>query len=348
MEFGASAEDIARTCHAHPTLSEAVKEAALAVDGRADPYLSDDHGERSVAAAALTRRSRRRALRHLGAGHAGILQLLGAAAGVPARMGLEQHRRRLDQRHLLCRLCRGGAAAGRLDRSRRSAPHLSPVVHHRRRRRAGIRAAGQRLLVGAVLSRAGRRRPRRRLYAGTQAADRSRRRREAEPLRRLLHRRLQSRHRRLLRLHRRGGGVARLARRFRRRCIRRDDRLRAGAAAAAAGDGGGDGRSGVAARARFPAGVPQPRRHGLHPGLYRPHLGAVRAALLARGVSRPGRFVRRRKRRHRASELAQHGDRAHQHDREHLRRRARHPLRPAPRDRPHHDALGRHRRCSPA
>lgn len=34
MEFGASAEDIARTCHAHPTLSEVVKEAALAVDGR--------------------------------------------------------------------------------------------------------------------------------------------------------------------------------------------------------------------------------------------------------------------------------------------------------------------------
>jgi dihydrolipoamide dehydrogenase len=35
MEFGASAEDIARTCHAHPTLSEAMKEAALAVDKRA-------------------------------------------------------------------------------------------------------------------------------------------------------------------------------------------------------------------------------------------------------------------------------------------------------------------------
>jgi dihydrolipoamide dehydrogenase len=35
IEFGASAEDIARTCHAHPTLNEAVKEAALAVDGRA-------------------------------------------------------------------------------------------------------------------------------------------------------------------------------------------------------------------------------------------------------------------------------------------------------------------------
>lgn len=34
MEFGASSEDIARTCHAHPTLTEAVKEAALAVDGR--------------------------------------------------------------------------------------------------------------------------------------------------------------------------------------------------------------------------------------------------------------------------------------------------------------------------
>ena len=34
-EFGASAEDIARTCHAHPTLNEALKEAALAVDDRA-------------------------------------------------------------------------------------------------------------------------------------------------------------------------------------------------------------------------------------------------------------------------------------------------------------------------
>ena len=34
MEFSASAEDIARTCHAHPTLNEAVKEAAMAVDGR--------------------------------------------------------------------------------------------------------------------------------------------------------------------------------------------------------------------------------------------------------------------------------------------------------------------------
>ena len=34
MEFGASSEDIARTCHAHPTLEEALKEAALAVDGR--------------------------------------------------------------------------------------------------------------------------------------------------------------------------------------------------------------------------------------------------------------------------------------------------------------------------
>ena len=35
LEFGATAEDIARTCHAHPTLEEAMKEAALAVDGRA-------------------------------------------------------------------------------------------------------------------------------------------------------------------------------------------------------------------------------------------------------------------------------------------------------------------------
>lgn len=35
LEFAVSAEDIARTCHAHPTLNEAVKEAALALDGRA-------------------------------------------------------------------------------------------------------------------------------------------------------------------------------------------------------------------------------------------------------------------------------------------------------------------------
>jgi len=35
IEFGASSEDIGRLCHAHPTLNEAVKEAALAVDGRA-------------------------------------------------------------------------------------------------------------------------------------------------------------------------------------------------------------------------------------------------------------------------------------------------------------------------
>jgi dihydrolipoamide dehydrogenase len=35
VEFGASAEDLARACHAHPTLAESVKEAALAVDKRA-------------------------------------------------------------------------------------------------------------------------------------------------------------------------------------------------------------------------------------------------------------------------------------------------------------------------
>ncbi len=38
ITFGASAEDLARTCHAHPTLPEAIKEAALAVDGRAINY----------------------------------------------------------------------------------------------------------------------------------------------------------------------------------------------------------------------------------------------------------------------------------------------------------------------
>ncbi len=35
FEFQASAEDLARTFHAHPTLSETLKEAAMAVDGRA-------------------------------------------------------------------------------------------------------------------------------------------------------------------------------------------------------------------------------------------------------------------------------------------------------------------------
>ena len=35
MDFGGSTEDIARICHAHPTTSEAVKEAAMNVDGRA-------------------------------------------------------------------------------------------------------------------------------------------------------------------------------------------------------------------------------------------------------------------------------------------------------------------------
>jgi dihydrolipoamide dehydrogenase len=35
MEFGGSSEDLARTCHAHPTMSEAMKEAAMAVEKRA-------------------------------------------------------------------------------------------------------------------------------------------------------------------------------------------------------------------------------------------------------------------------------------------------------------------------
>ena len=38
MEFGGSSEDIARTCHAHPTHAEAIKEAALAVDNRSIHY----------------------------------------------------------------------------------------------------------------------------------------------------------------------------------------------------------------------------------------------------------------------------------------------------------------------
>lgn len=37
IEYGASSEDIARVCHAHPTLSEAVKEAAMATYDK--PYV---------------------------------------------------------------------------------------------------------------------------------------------------------------------------------------------------------------------------------------------------------------------------------------------------------------------
>ena len=43
MEFGGSAEDIARICHAHPTTSEAVKEAALSVDRKSNSYLTNNH-----------------------------------------------------------------------------------------------------------------------------------------------------------------------------------------------------------------------------------------------------------------------------------------------------------------
>ena len=41
MEFGGSAEDIARSVHAHPTLPEAIKEAALAVGEARDPPIGD-------------------------------------------------------------------------------------------------------------------------------------------------------------------------------------------------------------------------------------------------------------------------------------------------------------------
>ena len=49
MEFGAAAEDIARTCHAHPTCSEAVREAALACGDGADPRLTAGTGGRASA-----------------------------------------------------------------------------------------------------------------------------------------------------------------------------------------------------------------------------------------------------------------------------------------------------------
>jgi len=38
LEYGASSEDVARTCHAHPTLAEAFKEAAMATHGKAVHY----------------------------------------------------------------------------------------------------------------------------------------------------------------------------------------------------------------------------------------------------------------------------------------------------------------------
>src|SRR5262249_45940990 len=48
MEFGAASEDIARICHAHPSLAEAVKEAALAVDTRPLNLGIDDRGRRDL------------------------------------------------------------------------------------------------------------------------------------------------------------------------------------------------------------------------------------------------------------------------------------------------------------
>ena len=55
MEFAGSAEDIARTCHAHPTLSEATREAALAVDGRAIQFADANHGPGSHRSGSLGR-----------------------------------------------------------------------------------------------------------------------------------------------------------------------------------------------------------------------------------------------------------------------------------------------------
>ena len=55
MEFGASSEDIGRTCHAHPTLPEAVKEAALAVGEAADSYVMCDRDDRRAQSARIWR-----------------------------------------------------------------------------------------------------------------------------------------------------------------------------------------------------------------------------------------------------------------------------------------------------
>ena len=60
MEFGASSEDIARTCHAHPTLTEAVKEAALAVAKRAI-NIEARHCERALATGPIRISARRHA-----------------------------------------------------------------------------------------------------------------------------------------------------------------------------------------------------------------------------------------------------------------------------------------------
>ncbi len=56
MEFGGSAEDLGRTCHAHPTMSEAVKEAALGRVLQADPYVTLNIAQRSSSRAPEARR----------------------------------------------------------------------------------------------------------------------------------------------------------------------------------------------------------------------------------------------------------------------------------------------------
>ena len=67
MEFGASAEDIARTCHAHPTLPEAVKEAAHGGRQARDSYVIASSLRACIGARAREAVTR---LERMGAAHA--------------------------------------------------------------------------------------------------------------------------------------------------------------------------------------------------------------------------------------------------------------------------------------
>ena len=103
MEFGGSSEDLARTCHAHPTMSEAVKEAALGDVLQVDPHLR--HGRRIAdgspkrASSFILEVLRRRA-RTSGAGHRAVRRGLvasrcGQRAGVgwaPSRLAPRRRR----------------------------------------------------------------------------------------------------------------------------------------------------------------------------------------------------------------------------------------------------------------
>ena len=154
MEFGASAEDVARTCHAHPTLNEAVKEAALAVGGRRDAHLNEpefrptaraDDGRpgRHRRGDSLSRRGRRCAHRPVLC-RAGRSRAAGSARRAGRRCRRDAGRGRRGVRPARCPSCRFASplrrAAGEPDPA--NAPAVIACIERRRRSPCAGEAGG--------------------------------------------------------------------------------------------------------------------------------------------------------------------------------------------------------------